>query len=420
MLNYNYSFKGEKYMSAFDYLKGREALAKDIINSALDNKKLPWEIPYTKNFPKNIFAKQDQYNGYNAIYLITQQQKREASGTPVGYRYIAQSQLEKQKTLTVKKNAQAYNVEYWGLGTPKNAFTIKKENNMYLLLNSEYKRVTMNSDKNVLFDFVLNAKGFIYKGEDKKEFLAYIDSTGANSINYERRYKQTGKPFCKQYLVYNESDLEGDLPITEPVVQSDFSIIDNFIKNNPVKLVPSNSIAYIHTEEGDSFLMPEKKNFKDENSFYSTYLYCQLLKNIQESTLAVKENDPFKDVLSLRNQIIAQMSTLLLSVELKQQYNPQEFTQSNLLAELAVKIQGLNEKESFIEKFGDLDAFVLKSFSLANTFSKNAFKQIIQFKVEDKVEDKTTEAEKMNEKLEQAAVKMKASEQKNIFKMGLM
>lgn len=160
----------------------------------------------------------------------------------------------------------------------------------------------------------------LYDKHTKKDFKA--ETIKDLTDNQKEEYlKKNVKLVCKNYYVFNASQIEGIPPLKKEQEKAvEYDKLKLIEKNCGVPITHFGDQAF-YSPGSDTITMPPKENFKNENSYYATLLHeishstghkTRLNRNIQNS---------FGSEDYAREELVAELSSVFIGQEKGLQYN---------------------------------------------------------------------------------------------------
>lgn len=309
----------------------------ELLIEKLETIQADWKKPWftegvTASFPKNLSGR--EYNGMNSMMLMFHAEK-EGFKLPVwatfdritGLNYVKDKQGGKQEAkdsegnnlplVSVNKGAKSFPVFI-------TTFTVVDKETKEKIKYDDYKRMTE---------------------EDRARYNVYPKLSVYNVFNVEGQtnIKEARPELFKKLQEQNE----GNRPVQQEGEMFSFPAIDHMIAENkwicPIKPTYGDSAYYSISK--NEIIVPEKKQFKNGESFYSNLAHEMGHSTGAENQLNRLKPTSFGSKEYAREELVAEMSAALVS----QRYGMSKTLKEDSLPYLKGWLNSLKEEPAFIK-----------------------------------------------------------------------
>ncbi len=301
------------------------------ISSIQQDWKKPWFTEGALSWPKNLSGR--EYNGMNALMLMMHCEKQ-------GYKLPVFCTFDRVTGLNFSKDKQGARQQVKdGNGEPLPHVGVNKGEKSFPVFITTFSVVNKETKEKIKYD------DYKQMSEDEREkYNVYPKLQVYNVFNVAQTNLQEARPELYKKL---EDANSPSRPIQQDGNDFTFPAIDRMIKDNewicPIKPTYGDNAYYSISR--DEIVVPEKRQFKDGESFYSN-----LAHEMAHSTGAEKHLDRLKPTSFgskeyAREELVAELSAALVS----QRYGMSKNLKEDSAAYIKNWLESLREEPQFIK-----------------------------------------------------------------------
>ena len=303
----------------------------DRISSIQQDWKKPWFTEGALSWPKNLSGR--EYNGMNALMLMMHCEKQ-------GYKLPVFCTFDRVTGLNFSKDKQGARQQVKdGNGAPLPHVGVNKGEKSFPVFITTFSVVNKESKEKIKYD------DYRQMPEDEREkYNVYPKLQVYNVFNVAQTNLQEARP--ELYKKLEDANTQSR-PMQQDGNDFTFPAIDKMIKDNewicPIKPTYGDNAYYSISR--DEIVVPEKRQFKDGESFYSN-----LAHEMAHSTGAEKHLDrltptSFGSKEYAREELVAELSAALVS----QRYGMSKNLKEDSAAYIKNWLESLREEPQFIK-----------------------------------------------------------------------
>ena len=301
------------------------------ISSIQQDWKKPWFTEGATSWPKNLSGR--EYNGMNALMLMMHCEKQ-------GYKLPVFCTFDRVTGLNFSKDKQGSKQQVKdGKGEPLPHVGVNKGEKSFPVFITTFTVVNPETKEKIKYDDYKQMSE-----ERRKEYNVYPKLQVYNVFNVAQTNLQEARP--ELYKKLEEANGQSR-PMQQDGKEFSFPAIDKMIKDNewicPIKPTYGDD-AYYSISKAE-IVIPEKKQFKDGESFYSNLAHEMAHSTGAENQLDRLKPTSFGSKEYAREELVAELSAALVS----QRYGMTKNLKEDSAAYLKSWLDSLKEEPQFIK-----------------------------------------------------------------------
>ena len=301
------------------------------ISSIQQDWKKPWFTEGSMSWPKNLSGR--EYNGMNALMLMMHCEKQ-------GYKLPVFCTFDRVTGLNFSKDKQGSKQQVKdGKGEPLPHVGVNKGEKSFPVFITTFTVVNPETKEKIKYDDYKQMSE-----ERRKEYNVYPKLQVYNVFNVAQTNLQEARP--ELYKKLEEANGQSR-PMQQDGKEFSFPAIDKMIKDNewicPIKPTYGDD-AYYSISKAE-IVIPEKKQFKDGESFYSNLAHEMAHSTGAENQLDRLKPTSFGSKEYAREELVAELSAALVS----QRYGMTKNLKEDSAAYLKSWLDSLKEEPQFIK-----------------------------------------------------------------------
>ena len=301
------------------------------ISSIQQDWKKPWFTEGSMSWPKNLSGR--EYNGMNALMLMMHCEKQ-------GYKLPVFCTFDRVTGLNFSKDKHGAKQQVKnGQGEPLPTVGVNKGEKSFPVFITTFTVVNPETKEKIKYDDYKQMSE-----ERRKEYNVYPKLQVYNVFNVAQTNLQEARP--ELYKKLEEANGQSR-PMQQDGKEFSFPAIDKMIKDNewicPIKPTYGDD-AYYSISKAE-IVIPEKKQFKDGESFYSNLAHEMAHSTGAENQLDRLKPTSFGSNEYAREELVAELSAALVS----QRYGMTKNLKEDSAAYLKSWLDSLKEEPQFIK-----------------------------------------------------------------------
>lgn len=301
------------------------------ISSIQQDWKKPWFTEGSMSWPKNLSGR--EYNGMNALMLMMHCEKQ-------GYKLPVFCTFDRVTGLNFSKDKQGAKQQVKnGQGEPLPHVGVNKGEKSFPVFITTFSVVNPETKEKIKYDDYKQLPE-----EERGKYNVYPKLQVYNVFNVAQTNLQEARP--ELYKKLEEANGQSR-PIQQDGKEFSFPAIDRMIKDNewicPIKPTYGDD-AYYSISKAE-IVIPEKRQFKDGESFYSNLAHEMAHSTGAENQLDRLKPTSFGSKEYAREELVAELSAALVS----QRYGMSKNLKEDSAAYLKSWLDSLKEEPQFIK-----------------------------------------------------------------------
>ncbi len=301
------------------------------ISSIQQDWKKPWFTEGALSWPKNLSGR--EYNGMNALMLMMHCEKQ-------GYKLPVFCTFDRVTGLNFSKDKQGARQQVKdGNGEPLPHVGVNKGEKSFPVFITTFSVVNKETKEKIKYDDYKQMSE-----EEREKYNVYPKLQVYNVFNVAQTNLQEARPELYKKL---EDANSHSRPIQQDGNDFTFPAIDRMIKDNewicPIKPTYGDNAYYSISR--DEIVVPEKRQFKDGESFYSNLAHEMAHSTGAEKHLDRLKPSSFGSKEYAREELVAELSAALVS----QRYGMSKNLKEDSAAYIKNWLESLREEPQFIK-----------------------------------------------------------------------